>query len=512
MDKKYYITTPIYYLNDSPHIGHAYTTLACDFIARFKRLDGFDVHFLTGTDEYGQKIYKTANTLGITPTELVNSNVLKFKELIKSMNFSNDDFIRTTDERHITFVQHIWEELYKKDAIYLGKYSGWYAVRDEAFYTEDELVDGKAPTGADVEWIEEESYFFRLSNFQEQLLKVIEDEENFILPKGKKNEVLSILRKEKLRDLSISRSRMQWGIPVPGDDKHVIYVWLDALFNYISALKSPKNLYDKYWPADLHVIGKDILRFHAIYWSAFIIALGLPLPKRIFAHGWWLNDGHKISKSLGNTIDPFALVSEFGTDYVRYFLMSDVVFGNDGNYTRDRLVTRINSELVNNIGNLIQRVMSFIYKNCDGKIPAADKSKFTTEDIELLNRAYSIVDRMKRLIDIQDLNAVIEEICKLGNEGNVYVDQQAPWSLKKNDPNRMRSVLYILSEVIRIIAISLQPIVPNSAAKLITMLNLQCNNNCTENMIPFSNATEFEAFKYEHKINEPQIIFNRLIV
>ena len=364
MSKRYYVTTPIYYVNDAPHIGHAYTTLACDVLARFKRLDGFDVKFLTGTDEHGQKVAKSAAAKDMDPREFTDMVSRKFRDLAQFMNCENFDFIRTTEARHKKASQAIWKRLVERDEIYLGSYAGWYAVRDEAFYTEDELTDGPdgkktAPSGAEVEWVEEPSYFFKLSEWGDRLLEHYQDHQDFVLPNTRLNEVKSFVSGG-LQDLSVSRTTFKWGVPVPGDDEHIMYVWLDALTNYITGVGFPeteKGDYATYWPADLHMVGKDILRFHAVYWPAFLMAAGLEPPKRVFAHGWWTNEGRKISKSLGNIIDPIHLVEKYGLDPVRYFLLREVPFGNDGDFSHAAMVTRMNSELANDYGNLAQRVL-----------------------------------------------------------------------------------------------------------------------------------------------------------
>ena len=339
---QYYVTTPIYYVNDKPHIGHAYTSIACDVLARFLRIDGAEVKFLSGTDEHGQKVEKSAAEKNVSPQELADENSEHFRELLKHLNISNDDFIRTTEERHKQGAQAFWKEIQKNGHIYLDKYSGWYSVRDEAYYQESELIDGKAPTGADVEWVEEPSYFFKLSAFEDKLLDLYEANPAFIAPESRRNEVISFV-KSGLKDLSISRTTFKWGVPVPGDEDHVMYVWLDALTNYITALGYPFKT--DFWPANLHMVGKDILRFHAVYWPAFLMAAGVELPQRIFAHGWWTNEGQKISKSLGNVIDPFEIANEFGVDQIRYFLMREIPFGKDGDFSREKLITRINSDL-----------------------------------------------------------------------------------------------------------------------------------------------------------------------
>lgn len=536
MKESYYITTPIYYVNALPHIGHAYTTLACDVLARFNRLLGKEVFFLTGTDEHGQKIEKSAKKQEIPPKDFVDSLVTTFKELIKIMDCSPDDFIRTTERRHTSFVEKIWTKLLDSGQIYLAKYSGWYAVKDEAFYKENDLVDGKAPTGAEVEWIEEESYFFKLSAWQESLLQFYETNPDFILPESRKNEVISFVKRG-LHDLSISRCSFSWGIKVPHDEKHIIYVWLDALFNYLSALQdisisedSEKSINcassSTFWPCNIHIIGKDILIFHAVYWPAFLMALKISPPKAIFAHGWWLNEGQKISKSAGNILDPFMLVDEFGTDYVRYFLMREIPFGNDGSYSREALVQRVNSELANNIGNLSQRTFSFIWKNCDGLI---EQRAITNEaDHELLVHGYAALAKITKALDKQAIQQGLGIIVEFASLANSYIDHQAPWALKKHQElERMRTVLYVLAESIRIIGILLQPFIPQSANKILANFTNLEDMKLTEGKVVSNElykdiaiptfqlnlntiAPEF-ALKTQKLAREPLAIFKKLI-
>lgn len=475
MTKPYYITTPIYYVNDVPHIGHAYTTMACDALARFKRLDGYDVHFLTGTDEHGQKVEKAAQTAGIEPKAFTDKVSMNFRDLAKAMNYSNDDFIRTTEERHYKAAQALWNELITRDEIYLDKYAGWYAVRDEAYYGEDELTDGPngtkiAPSGAPCEWVEEESYFFRLSKWGDRLLQFYNEHPDFILPHSRRNEVVSFV-KQGLRDLSVSRSAIKWGVPVPNDPKHVMYVWIDALTNYITGVGYPdtqSESFKKYWPADVHVVGKDIVRFHAVYWPAFLMAAGLQPPKRIFAHGWWTNEGQKISKSVGNVIDPYDLISTFGLDQTRYFMLREVPFGNDGDYSRSGMIARVNSNLANDFGNLAQRSLSMIAKNCNASVPTP--AAFTQADHAILDKAYGLLDVVRREMDVQAFHKALDAIWDVIGDGNRYVDEQAPWTLKKTDPARMETVLYVLAEVLRCVAILVQPFMPDSMAKLLDQL------------------------------------------
>ena len=473
--KRYYVTTPIYYVNDAPHIGHAYTTLACDVLARFKRLDGFDVKFLTGTDEHGQKVEKSAARAGIDPQAFTDGVSQNFRDLAKLMNFSNDDFIRTTEERHHRSCQALWARLIERDQIYLGNYAGWYAVRDEAFYGEGELTVGPngkkvAPSGAEVEWVEEPSYFFRLSDWQEPLLKFYDENPGFILPKTRRNEVVSFV-KGGLQDLSVSRTGFGWGIPVPNDEAHVMYVWLDALTNYITAVGYPDTQaaeYVRYWPADLHMVGKDILRFHAVYWPAFLMAAGLEPPRRVFAHGWWTNEGQKISKSVGNVIDPVTLVETYGLDPVRYFLLREVPFGNDGDFSHRAMINRMNGELANDLGNLAQRVLSMIGKNCEGKVP--QPGPLSDDDKALLGDAQALFGKVSASMDEQLFHEALEAVWVAVRAANAYVDRQAPWALRKTDPARMNTVLYCLAETIRHLALILQPVMPDSMARMLDQL------------------------------------------
>jgi methionyl-tRNA synthetase len=474
-ERRYYVTTPIYYVNDSPHIGHAYTTLACDVLARFKRLDGYDVMFLTGTDEHGQKVEKSAIAAGMTPKAFTDKVSQNFRDLAPAMNFSNDDFIRTTEPRHIRACQALWQRLVERDEIYLDKYAGWYAVRDEAYYGEDELTDGPggkkiAPTGAEVEWVEEPSYFFRLSAWQERLLAFYEANPGFIAPESRRNEVTSFVRGG-LKDLSVSRTSFKWGVPVPGDPAHIMYVWLDALTNYITAAGFPDTesaTYKRFWPADLHMVGKDIVRFHAVYWPAFLMAADLPPPRRVFAHGWWTNEGQKISKSLGNIIDPLRLIERYGLDPVRYFLMREIPFGNDGDFSHRAMVHRLNGDLANDFGNLAQRVLSMIAKNCGGVLPVP--GDFSAADEALLGAGKGLYSRIAAEIDRQAFHLALEAAWQVVGAANRYVDEQAPWALRKTDTARMGTVLYVVAEVVRHISIMVQSFMPGSCARLLDLL------------------------------------------
>lgn len=474
--ENFYITTPIYYVNDKPHIGHAYTSLLCDVVARFMKLAGKNVKFTTGTDEHGQKIEKAAKAKEMQPKEFTDEVSVSFKELAMFMNFEYDDFIRTTEERHKKAVIALWNRLEERGQIYLDSYSGWYSVRDEAFYQESELIDGKAPTGAEVEWVKEESYFFRLSNWQNKLLELYKNQPNFIFPESRKNEVVSFVRSG-LIDLSISRTSFNWGIKVPGNDKHVIYVWIDALTNYLTSIgftSIEDEGYKKFWANDnsfnVHVIGKDILRFHAVYWPAILLAAGLPLPKQIAVHGWWLNEGEKISKSLGNVIDPIGLAEEFGVDQLRYFLLREASFGQDGNFSKKNMISRINSELANNIGNLVQRTISFLHKQCSGIVPTIDQSLLKGE--ESLPGCKAILDQVMNHLSKYEFNQIILLIINISSEANAYIDKSAPWTLRKTDRARMNLVIYKLLEYIRIIGTLLQPIVPKSAETILDQLQI----------------------------------------
>lgn len=507
--KKYYITTPIYYVNSAPHLGHAYSSVACDVIARFKRLDGYDVHFLTGTDEHGEKIQRAAQSVGVGMQTFVDSLVPAFKNVLHATNCCYNDFIRTTEKRHEDYVRSVWKRMVQSGDIYLGRYAGWYSVRDEAFFSESELVNGKAPSGADVSWVEEPSYFFRLSKWQEPLLKFYEQHPDFVAPKAGFSEVMSFVRGG-LRDLSVSRTSVSWGIPVPDDECHVMYVWIDALFNYISALEGVSGLYNKFWPCDLHVVGKEIVRFHAVYWPAFLMALGVPLPKRIFAHGWWmLGDGEKMSKSLGNVVDPVALCGKYGTDSVRYFLMRDIPFGGDGNYVEQNLVGRVNAELVNSIGNLVQRVLTIIHRNCVRCIPIVH-SEFQCDDLALLSTAYATIEKMRDMVDRQEIHNALGAVYELSNKANVYIDWNAPWNLCKSDVQRMEAVLYVLAEVIRVIGVLLQPFVPDGALSILQALGIAGCDGASQ--IPFACCSAEYKLNYGQPMSKPAIIFPRLIV
>lgn len=508
MSKNFYITTPIYYVNDIPHIGSAYTTLVCDVIARFKRAEGYDVKFLTGTDEHGQKIENAAKKNKQKTIDFVNQISERFKTLCKVMNFSNDDFIRTTDLRHKKGAIEFWKRLKDNGYIYKGEYSGWYAVKDEAFYADSEIKDGKAPTGAEVEWVTEESYFFKLSAFQEKLLAFYKHNPDFVYPKSRMNEVIKFVE-QGLEDLSISRTSFSWGIPVPGDEKHVMYVWLDALTNYITALGFPNTEsldYKKFWPADIHMVGKDITRFHAIYWPAFLMAANIKLPKQIVSHGWWLIEGEKMSKSLGNVINPINLVQEYGLDEIRYYLIREIPFGQDGNFSNTTLHSRINGELANKIGNLVQRTLTLVFKNCDGKIPQIQESLISQvyDSEEILRNIKTICHQVREKIDQHQYNKSLDIILKLAERANEYIDEKAPWSLKETDIEEMKKILYVLCEVIRCLAVLLWPFIPHSSEKILHFLGL----NYSE--VTFETLHQKFALIPGQAINKPSIIFKKI--
>jgi methionyl-tRNA synthetase len=474
--KTFYITTAISYPNGDPHIGHAYEALATDALARFKRLDGFDVFFLTGTDEHGIKMLQTARKEGVEPVELARRNSGLFLDMVEALNCSNDDFIRTSEERHHKASREVWRRMEARGDIYLDSYAGWYSVRDEAYYDESELekgADGQklSPQGSPVEWVEEESYFFKLSEYQDKLLELYTKNPDFIGPDVRRNEVMSFV-KGGLRDLSMSRTTFDWGIKVPGNDKHVMYVWLDALTNYITGVGFPdENAANwRFWPADTHIIGKDIIRFHTVYWPAFLMSAGIPVPKRVFAHGFLFNKGEKMSKSVGNVIDPFSLVKTYGVDQTRYFFMREVPFGQDGNYSHEAIVARINADLANDLGNLAQRSLSMIFKNCDATMP--EPSALSAADTGILNAADCMLAEVRPHQESQQLHKSLEAVWRVVADANRYFAGEEPWALKNTDPERMGTVLYVTAEVIRQIAILAQAYMPESAAKLLDALGV----------------------------------------
>jgi methionyl-tRNA synthetase len=475
--RPYYITTAISYPNDLPHIGHAYEAVATDALARFRRLQGRDVFFLTGTDEHGVKMLQTAKKQGITPAELADRNTPRFREMVAALDCSNDDFIGTREERHKRASEELWRRMEANGDIYLSTYAGWYSVRDEAYYDESELKEGPggqnlSPQGTPVEWVEEESYFFRLSAYQERLLAHYEAHPDFIGPDTRANEVKSFVRGG-LQDLSISRTTFDWGIPVPGNPKHIMYVWVDALTNYLTGVGFPdeqSQAFRRYWPADMHIIGKDIIRFHAVYWPAFLMSAGVALPKRVFGHGFLYNRGEKMSKSVGNVVDPFVLVGDYGVDQLRYFLLREVPFGQDGNYSREGIVQRINADLANDLGNLAQRSLSMIAKNCSGVVPAP--GEFAEADKTILAAADGSLARVTQAIDDFAIHRALEIVWTVIADANRYFAGEEPWAHKKTNPKRMETILYVTAEVLRQIAILVQPIMPGSAAKLLDQLGV----------------------------------------
>lgn len=476
----FYITTAIAYPNGAPHIGHAYEYIATDAIARFKRLDGFDVRYLTGTDEHGLKMAQTAAAEGIPTAELARRNSDAFQAMQEKLGASFDRFIRTTDADHIEASIEIWKRMDAAGDIYLDSYSGWYSVRDERFYTSDELetrADGNKysiETGTPVTWTEEQTYFFRLSAYAERLLAHYQAHPEFIGPDVRRNEVVSFVSGG-LRDLSISRTTFDWGVPVPGHPDHVMYVWVDALTNYLTGAGFPdtdSESFRKYWPADLHMIGKDIIRFHTVYWPAFLMSAGIELPRRVFVHGFLLNSGEKMSKSVGNVVDPFALIDAFGLDQVRYFLLREVPFGQDGSYNEDAIIGRINADLANEFGNLAQRSLSMVNKNLDGQVP--EPGAFTDADRELLSIAEELLPKVRAYFEVPAMHQALEAIWAMLGAANRYFSAQEPWVLRKSeaqaDQDRFRTVLYVTLEVVRVAALLVQPVMPTSAAKLLDLL------------------------------------------
>lgn len=509
----FYITTAISYVNGPPHLGHAYEVILTDVMARFKRLDGYDVYFLTGTDEHGEKVATTAAKNEMQPKEFCDKIAAHFVDMTKELNISNDDFIRTTEERHYKASKDIWKKMLDKGDIYLGKYEGWYSVRDEAYFGEDELTEDEAtgqrlaPSGAEVTWREESSYFFKLSAYTDKLLDYYEKHPEFIAPDTRRNEVVSFVKQEGgLKDLSISRTSFDWGVPVEGDEEHVMYVWVDALTNYLTGIGYPdtdSESFKKFWPADIHVIGKDIARFHAIYWPAFLMSAELPIPKQVFAHGFINVEGQKMSKSVGNVLSPQDLVDNFGLDQTRYILMREVPHGQDGNFSEEHAIQRVNSDLANSLGNLSQRTLSMIHKNCDGAIP--QPGAFTDEDKALLDRVYNdLLGEMRQEYETFKIHRVLEAIMKVIYEANTYVDHQAPWTLKKEDPERMKTVLYVLADVIRCLALAMLPITPDGASRMLDQLKV------AEEDRVFTSLSADAAIKAGEALDKPEGIFPRI--
>jgi len=501
----FYITTPIYYVNDVPHIGHAYTTIACDILSRFQKLNNQDVFFLSGTDEHGQKVEKAALNSSTTSKKFVDQMSENFKKLIPFLGCEINDFIRTTEKRHIEGVQFFWQKLKKNNQIYLSNYEGWYSIRDEAFYVESDLIkdgnDYKTSSGSTVEWVKEKSYFFKLSKWQDKLIEYYENNPELISPKSRYNEVLSFI-KGGLKDLSISRTTFSWGVPVPEDKEHVMYVWIDALCNYITALGYPNkenSSFNRYWPG-VHIVGKDILRFHAVYWPAFLMAAELDPPKKIFAHGWWTNEGNKISKSLGNVIDPYSIIKEYGLDQIRYFLFREIPFGNDGDFSKNAISKRVNADLSNNYGNLVQRISTFIIKNCNGRINQT--LNFNKVDNKLIKLFEEKFKNYHEQMSMQQIDKALRSIFDLLSETNVYVDSQAPWTLIKTDKERMKVVLFLICNIIIKSTIMLLPVITESSTKVLKIFNY--NFDC----ISFNNFNKL--LDHDIEISNPKPIFPRI--
>ena len=509
MKNNYYITTPIYYPSAKPHMGHAYSSIVADFFARFKRISEHNVFFLTGTDEHGQKIQRAALEAKKDPLDFCNEISSNFKDLSAILNLSNDDFIRTTEKRHKMAVENLWNILEKKNEIYLSKYSGWYSVSDEAFYSENEIEDKdnvkvNKLSGSKVEWVEEESFFFKLSKWEKKLLEYYDKNPEFIRPESRRNEVISFV-KGGLKDLSVSRKSITWGINVPSQKDHIIYVWLDALTNYLSALDYPNIDTDKYknfWPASVHIIGKDILRFHAVYWPAFLLAANLPLPKTIYGHGWILSNEEKMSKSKGNILDPLEIIDKYGLDPLRFYLLKEVSFGNDGNISKEKLENCINSDLANNYGNLCQRVISFNEKNLNLEIPK--NIKFNNEDLNLLNKFKENHSKIENAINKQDINFYMNFLMETLFAANKYFNDQEPWN-KKNDLDRLNTIIYVSLELIRKISILMYPIIPETSLKALNIFNIK------EKDINFNSLINNEFLKQGMKINKINILIKKII-
>lgn len=508
--KPFFISTAISYPNGAPHIGHAYEAIATDVIARFKKLEGYDVWFCTGTDDHGQKMFQTARAQNKTARDLADELTPAFRDMITTLNCEPDDFIRTSEPRHYAAVSELWKRVNDNGDIYKDSYAGWYSVRDEAFYTEAELTEHAetgekvAPTGTPVEWVEEESYFFRLSNYQDALLAYFDAHPDFIQPEARRNEIVSFV-KSGLKDLSISRTSFDWGIPVPGDPAHVIYVWMDALTNYITSLGFPDEnaeAWQKYWPADVHVIGKDITRFHSVYWPAFLLSAGLPIPKKIFAHGFLTVRGEKMSKSLGNVLDPNLLVNRYGSDAVRFFFMREVPFGKDGSFSDEAIVNRVNADLANDIGNLAQRSLSMIVKNLGGELNV--RGDLSGEDQALIAQADQIFAKVQSAMSGLAIHDYLDHVFAVISEANRYFAAQEPWSLKASNPERMEQILYTAAEVVRQGAILLQPVAPLGAKNLLDALGI------VEDARDFASLGAAGRLPTKCKIAPPQPAFPRL--
>ena len=506
----FYITTPIYYPSGQPHMGHAYSSIIADVFARFKRSDNCKVHFLTGTDEHGLKIQKAAEKSGMKPDVYCDKISSVFRNLTKKLNLSNDDFIRTTEKRHFKAVNDLWSRLLKSGDIYLSKYKGWYSVSDEAYYNTDEIVEKNGKkfstfSGSAVEWVEEESFFFKLSSWQKKLLDFYDKNEKFILPASRRNEVINFV-KSGLKDLSVSRTSFTWGIKTPNDSRHVIYVWLDALTNYLSALNYPNTsdkLYKDFWPASLHVIGKDILRFHAIYWPAFLLAADLHPPKRVFGHGWILSGDEKMSKSKGNILNPLEIIDMYGIDQLRYYLIKEVSHGVDGNISLKNLENCINSDLANNYGNLCQRVFSFIKNNCKSQVTKT--KNLSKADKKILEETRSLTKNLREEMDNQNLNNYMKSVISISFLTNKYINDEEPWKLKKSNIEKMNNILHIALEQIAKISILLSPVIPIATEKVLEALNIKSESR----NLSFLDGKNI--FNEKIKINELEILFKKII-
>ncbi len=505
----FFVTTAISYVNGKPHLGHAYEAIACDVLARYKRLSGVNTFFLTGTDEHGEKNERSANKEGLSPQEFTKINSDHFEDMTNYLNISNDYFIRTSSESHHIASKALWNKLVENNEIYIDKYEGWYSIVDETFINEDEIIDGPnktklGPSGDKLEWLEEPSYFFKLSKWTNKLLEFYKENPDFIKPKSRRNEVINFV-KQGLNDLSISRQRLKWGIKVPNDNKHVMYVWLDALTNYLTAINYP-DISDKkfkcFWPADFHVIGKDIVRFHAVYWPAFLMSAGLEPPKTIFCHGFLNINGSKMSKSLGNVLSPKDLVEKYGLDQLRYFLLREVPFGQDGNFSHTQITQRINNDLANDYGNLSQRVLSFINKNCSSQIP--EYFELNELDQKYINKFKSLNKSCDKLIiDNLEFHNVLIEIWSCISSANQYIDEQAPWKLKNNNNKRMETILYLLACSIKYLTIMLQPFMPSSCSLILDQLAVENNNRS------FNELNNFLSLKPGTQLPKPTGIFPR---